>query len=115
MPQISIQTKMVNGVPVLPEWELLWHEPDKNGVPTKGGYSVVGPVKDTVLVLVEAPQATIDAMKLEAVKYTQVTKEKETELCEAQGITVEKYKELCDCPWASDLIVTATSDGKEVI
>jgi len=103
--------------PVLPEWELLWHEVDpKSGRPTKGGFSVVGPSnKEQVLVIVEAPQATLDAMKLEAVKYTQVTKEKETELCEAQGITVEKYKELCDCPWASDLIVTATSDGKEVI
>lgn len=129
MAKIIIITKLVNGQPVLPPFMA---EDGKNqlhynfvkGIPQSGGWSLIGPYAGkTVLVMVEAPEETITAMrndlaylpvdtvdKVKAaawlaantdVKDADLSKEVLAPVLAVHGLDKAEYDKLVSTPWAA--------------
>ena len=102
--------KYENGSPVLPDWRELNYDFVK-GVPQKGGWSLIGlPEKGQAIIMVEAPDATIELMRKDTANYQEVTKDTEDAICSTQKIDVEKFQELIATPWAADLVQAESAD-----
>ena len=131
MSKIVIATRMVNGAPVLPPFQAedggpqLHYDFNKDGMPQAGGWSIIGPYDGkTVLVMVEAPEETITAMrddlaflltdtvdKVKAAawivantdtKDVDLSKEILAPVLAVHGLDKSGYDRLIDTPWAKE-------------
>ena len=130
MPKLIIATKMLNGAPVPPSSEMKGGGPQLHydfvkGIPQAGGHSVIGPGEGkTVIVMVDAPNETVAAMRSDArylpldtadkskaaawlaantdAKSVALSKEILSPVLTVHGLDKAAYEKLIDTPWARE-------------